>query len=134
MPVYQRLASTEILNRCTSPKTQNQNESLQTVIWNKCPKEVFVSKSRLELAVTSAASEFNFDCVTSLRLMNDCDDNENMSSLSIAIRKDHRREKQKCKRESEDFKNNRKSKIFTKLASDAQCLKSEGLTYVPGAF
>ncbi|GBN21267.1 hypothetical protein AVEN_43982-1 [Araneus ventricosus] len=42
MPVYQRRASTEILNRCTSAKTQNQNESLHGVIWNKCPKEVFV--------------------------------------------------------------------------------------------
>ncbi|GBL96419.1 hypothetical protein AVEN_43732-1 [Araneus ventricosus] len=110
MPVYQRLESTEILNRCTSAETQNQNESLHSVIWNKCPKEVFVSKSRLELAVTSDVSEFNFGCVTSLRLMNDCDDDENISSLFIAIRKDHCREKQKCKRESEDLKNNRKSK------------------------
>ncbi|GBN35486.1 hypothetical protein AVEN_168746-1 [Araneus ventricosus] len=88
MPVYQRLASTEILNRCTSAKTQNQ--SLHSVIWNKCPKEVFASKSRLELAVSSAVSELNFGCVTSLRLMDDCDDDENISFLFIAIRKDRK--------------------------------------------
>lgn len=59
MPVYQRLASDEILGRCTVGKTQNPNESLHSVIWTKCPKEVFVSKKKLEIAVTSGISEFN---------------------------------------------------------------------------
>ncbi|GFT51684.1 integrase catalytic domain-containing protein [Trichonephila clavipes] len=34
-------------------KTQNSNESLHTCIWRKCPKEVFVSKKRLEIAVVA---------------------------------------------------------------------------------
>ncbi|GFY18878.1 uncharacterized protein TNCV_3875661 [Trichonephila clavipes] len=44
MPVYQRLASDTILERCVAGKTQNSNESLHSCIWRKCPKEVFVSK------------------------------------------------------------------------------------------
>ncbi|GFV39190.1 uncharacterized protein TNCV_1157751 [Trichonephila clavipes] len=58
MPVYQRLASNEILLRCVSGKTQNANESLHSCIWRKCPKDVFVSKKRIDLAVTAAVSEF----------------------------------------------------------------------------
>ncbi|GFU42694.1 uncharacterized protein TNCV_3138971 [Trichonephila clavipes] len=57
MPVYQRLASNEILLRCVSGKTQNANESLHSCIWRKCPKDVFVSKKRIDLAVTAAVSE-----------------------------------------------------------------------------
>ncbi|GFS96253.1 uncharacterized protein TNCV_16321 [Trichonephila clavipes] len=59
-PVYQRLASNEILSRCTSGKSQNANESLHSVIWSHCPKESFQSKKRLEISVVTAVSEFNF--------------------------------------------------------------------------
>ncbi|GFV12997.1 uncharacterized protein TNCV_3175321 [Trichonephila clavipes] len=38
MPVYQRLASDTILERCVAGKTQNSNESLHSCIWRKCPK------------------------------------------------------------------------------------------------
>ncbi|GFT27716.1 uncharacterized protein TNCV_3570851 [Trichonephila clavipes] len=40
MPVYQRLASDTILERCVAGKTQNSNESLHSCIWRKCTKEV----------------------------------------------------------------------------------------------
>ena len=66
MPVYQRLASEELLKRCTMGKTQNANESLHSVIWRKCPKEVFVSRKRLEVAVISAISEFNMGCLANI--------------------------------------------------------------------
>lgn len=42
LPVYQRLASTELLSRCLSGKTQNANESVHSVIWKNCPKETFI--------------------------------------------------------------------------------------------
>ncbi|GBM68743.1 hypothetical protein AVEN_263567-1 [Araneus ventricosus] len=38
LPVYQRLASDEMLSKCISAKTQNANESLHSCIWRKCPK------------------------------------------------------------------------------------------------
>lgn len=46
MPVYCRLASDELLSKCTAGKTQNVNESVHSVIWWKCPKEIFVSKKK----------------------------------------------------------------------------------------
>ncbi|GFT30085.1 uncharacterized protein TNCV_715461 [Trichonephila clavipes] len=70
MPVYQRLASNEILLRCVSGKTQNANESLHSCIWRKCPKDVFVSKKRINLAVTAAVSEVNIGYVETLKLNN----------------------------------------------------------------
>ncbi|GFY18050.1 hypothetical protein TNCV_3385411 [Trichonephila clavipes] len=48
-----------ILERCVEGKTQNSKESLHSCIWRKCPKEVFVSKRRLEIAVTEAIEKHN---------------------------------------------------------------------------
>ncbi|GFV29195.1 uncharacterized protein TNCV_4602271 [Trichonephila clavipes] len=87
VPVYQRLASNEILLRCVSGKTQNANESLHSCIWRKCPKDVFVSKKRINLAVTAAVSEVNIGYVETLKLNN----NEMVdATFKIAPRRDNR--------------------------------------------
>ncbi|GFY55119.1 uncharacterized protein TNIN_281021 [Trichonephila inaurata madagascariensis] len=67
LPVYQRLASNEVLSRCTSGKSQNTNESLHSVIRSHCPKESFQSKKRLEISVVTAVSEFNFGSLFTLK-------------------------------------------------------------------
>ncbi|GFU92617.1 uncharacterized protein TNCV_4795451 [Trichonephila clavipes] len=67
LPVYQRLASNEILSRCTSGKSQNATESLHSVIWSHCAKESFQSKKRLEISVVTAVSEFNFGSLFTLK-------------------------------------------------------------------
>ncbi|GFV28927.1 uncharacterized protein TNCV_4540231 [Trichonephila clavipes] len=59
LPIYQRLASKELLERCIRCGTQNANESLHSVIWAKCPKEIFVNKRRVKRAVTEAVCEYN---------------------------------------------------------------------------
>ncbi|GFY06207.1 uncharacterized protein TNCV_2680011 [Trichonephila clavipes] len=46
IPVYQRLASDTILERCVAGKTQNSNESLHSCIWRKCPKGMHLSSSK----------------------------------------------------------------------------------------
>lgn len=83
MPVYQRLASTELLERCTKGKTQNANESIHSVIWKKCPKATFVSKKKID-AVISAVSEFNMGCETTQNWKENVHGN-NMSFQSIRI-------------------------------------------------
>ncbi|GFX65825.1 uncharacterized protein TNCV_2043581 [Trichonephila clavipes] len=90
MPVYQRLASDTILERCVAGKTQNSNESLHSCIWRKCPKEVFVSKRRLEIAVTGAIEKHNLGYVKSLEAQKDSCLNDSFS-LTIAERQDKRR-------------------------------------------
>ena len=65
LPIYERLSNEDLLQRCSQcvdEVTQNANESLHQVIWNKCRKEVFVSKTRVELATIFRITEFNFSC------------------------------------------------------------------------
>ena len=58
-PIFEDLPSSELLSKCLHGKTQNTNEALNNIIWIKCPKSVFVTKSVLEMGVNSAIMEFN---------------------------------------------------------------------------
>ena len=49
----------KLLERCLEGKTQIVNESLNNVIWARCPKSVYVGKSTIEIAVASAVLYFN---------------------------------------------------------------------------
>lgn len=59
LPVYKKLADLELLKRCQQGKTQNRNECLHNMIWSRCPKNQFASRSKVEVAVLLAVGEFN---------------------------------------------------------------------------
>ncbi|GBN77790.1 hypothetical protein AVEN_59583-1 [Araneus ventricosus] len=65
LPIYQRLASSELLERCLHCHTQNANESLHSMIWSKCPKEIFFHKQRVNRSVAQSISEYNLGVVYS---------------------------------------------------------------------
>ncbi|GFY20982.1 uncharacterized protein TNCV_3990261 [Trichonephila clavipes] len=60
MPIYQILASNELLQRCIRCVTQNANENLHSIIWGKCSKETSATLRRVTIAVCDAVCEFNF--------------------------------------------------------------------------
>nr|XP_042896708.1 uncharacterized protein LOC122269121 [Parasteatoda tepidariorum] len=131
LPIYQRLASDELLKRCTSGGTQNANESIHSLIWNKCSKETFVSKERLEFAVISSVSEFNFGCVNTLYLEKDETD---YFSLNIAEKRDKRRLSQSAQRNTKLYKRHRLTKKYGTVNEEKKNVKKEGSTYAPGKF
>ena len=53
------MSDEELLKKCLHGKTQNNNESLNRVIWKKCPKDVFVGRATLEIGVASDVLNFN---------------------------------------------------------------------------
>ena len=58
-PIFMNLGDNELLEKCLHGKTQNNNESLNGMIWKKCPKDVYVGKCVLEMGVSSAVICFN---------------------------------------------------------------------------
>ncbi|GFY09397.1 uncharacterized protein TNCV_1942071 [Trichonephila clavipes] len=131
LPVYQRLASNEILSWCTSGKSQNANESLHSVIWSHCPKESFQSKKRLEISVVTAVSEFNFGSLFTLKHIHQ---NASLPSMQISGVRDERRLKQSRSKTFQIAKDKRnmKRKISNKIENIN--IKSEGLSYCAGQF
>ena len=58
-PTFMSLADETLLSKCLHGQTQNANESINQVIWAKCPKTVSVEKPTLELGGYSAILQFN---------------------------------------------------------------------------
>lgn len=72
LPIYDRLSDKKLLERCKQCLTQNANESLHSMIWHKCPKDIFPSKQLVQAAVTEAIYEYNEGYIkTILNLLRD---------------------------------------------------------------
>ncbi|XP_068081863.1 uncharacterized protein [Anabrus simplex] len=134
-PVYQRLASDEMLRRCCAGKTQNANESLHSMVWSKCPKEVFISKSKLELGILRAVSEFNMGHYKTAETLHAIR-NSLLSSTTQSLCKsqDNRRVARSRKRTSEQHKKERKHHKLVKISTEERFRRSEGATYAAGQF
>ena len=58
-PIFKELSSDELLGKCLHGKTQNANEAFNSILWQKCPKEIFVGRDTLELSMNSAVISYN---------------------------------------------------------------------------
>jgi len=58
-PIFQDLSSENLLQKCMHGTTQNVNEAINNIIWNKCPKNVYVERFTLEIGVCSAILNYN---------------------------------------------------------------------------
>ena len=57
--VFQDLSSDELLSPCLEGTTQNPNEAFNQFVWQRCPKQTFVSKQVLESGVYSSILTYN---------------------------------------------------------------------------
>ena len=53
------MSDDNLLSKCLHGSTQNVNEALNKIIWNKCPKQVFVERKMLKIGVYFAILEYN---------------------------------------------------------------------------
>ncbi|GFT30700.1 uncharacterized protein TNCV_758991 [Trichonephila clavipes] len=58
-PVFADLSQPALLKKCLGGKTQNPNESLNSLIWKFCPKTIGSSLQIAEIAANLATSVFN---------------------------------------------------------------------------
>ena len=133
-PVYARLSEDRLLEQCLHGKTQNQNESLNAMIWDRAPKETFVGPKIIETAAYDAIANFNIGADAAIRILKELgvDPGEHMeaacsktdtSRLKVA---DHQ-EKSIVKQRRKYLRGRKKRKIDS---LDHQ----EGLQYGAGEF
>ncbi|XP_078352971.1 uncharacterized protein LOC144637766 [Oculina patagonica] len=65
-------AVVEVIKMCLEGATQNQNESLNSVVWSLCPKESFAGLTTVETACAMAVSRFNDGSHTSVYIITNC--------------------------------------------------------------
>ncbi|KAJ4440371.1 hypothetical protein ANN_08512 [Periplaneta americana] len=98
IPVFQRLGADDLLQRCLEARTKNANESLLSCIWNKYPKEKFLTKRKISIAVCEAVSEYNFKhTYTTSHRQSKLELSPGSTTLQLAKRRDDRANQQRQK-------------------------------------
>ena len=58
-PIFNELSQETLLKKCLHGKTQNQNESYNSLIWERLPKSEYVSLTQLRFGSYDAVAHFN---------------------------------------------------------------------------
>ncbi|GFV91948.1 uncharacterized protein TNCV_2976191 [Trichonephila clavipes] len=114
---------------------KNANESLHSMIWAKCPKEIFVNKRRVKRAVTEAVCEYNKGTVRTIV--------ETQKALGVATGGSTKQlatildcRKQKFRKRRQNASNKLALKLIKKAIHKKELLarRREGMTYGAGQF
>ena len=133
-PIYDRLGSPTLLEKCIHGYTQNANESLHSLVWKLCPKELFLGKTSVDTACAMAVCRFN-DGALSLRSIAHRLQLETSTFCDHTLtQKDKQRisnSRYKC---TEAAKRLRKRARRKRKGLDDRHQEREGPMYIPGGF
>ena len=128
------LGSDKLLGACLHGETQNVNEALNGVIWQKYPKRVYVGRITLEVGVASAVISYNDGTKGLLPVYNKMGITPGYFILSGMHLSDTERVKEMDKKSSKIVINRRKKLRACRKGYIDQNTEKEGETYASGAF
>lgn len=133
-PIFEKLCRRSLLERCVLSATQNQNESFNKVVWQRCSKTDFASPETVQLAVGIAVLTFN-DGMKSLTSVTERLGIRADPFLQNFIRShDVFRIKRADAKGSAVSKKKRRAEHRRKAADEERRLEREGPTYEAGGF
>ena len=131
-PVFNDLSSSDLLSKCLHGKTQNVNECLNKLIWDRCSKDYFVERDVLEEAVYSAVSHFNDGRTSILNLFQKLGIDAGRFTAEHCKQQDHRRHSAALSKSSEKEKRRRKLLRARRKGFQDRQKESEGNVYEAG--
>jgi hypothetical protein len=134
LPIYKRLSALELLERCKHQLTQNVNESLHSLIWNKVHKTKFLNLYRVRYGASAAIAEFNEGQAAALAQHSVLSLSPGTVSREIMKKKNQTRAANICKKEGANTAARIKKKRDAKAASDAINIDAKLLNYGPGKY
>lgn len=133
-PIFERLSSDDLLSKCLDGKTQNQNESLNGMIWNRIPKNIFVGGNVLELGVYDAVAHFNIGAKAAVDILKEV----NLEPGKFCVQAMNKTNKMRIERAGvkvrDSSKKRRKVLRGQKKRKDDKLVEEEGTTYKKGGF
>ena len=128
------LYDNNLFKKCLHGQTQNNNESLNSVIWKRCPKDVFVGRSTLEMGVASAVISFNDGQSGILKVMENLSMNPSENCIRYCNERDNTRIKEMEKKSTPEVIHRKEQlraqrKRFADIAE-----QNEGVIYGAGLF
>ena len=130
----QRLSDDALLEKCLHGKTQNQNESLNGMVWQRIPKEVFVGKETLEFGLYDAIAHFNMGAKTVLLVYEALGIPTRLYTQRGCQYLDSERIYKAHYKDQHESKKRRKVLRGKKKRKEDKKQQSEGVTYARGQF
>ena len=130
--LYNRMSDAELLKRCVPGLTQNQNESFNATIWQRCPKEKYFGAKSVNLALASASMAWNIGQFSQTKIMNALKLSAFPYTTQNAIRKDKIRIKTFERAAMVKEKLKRKSKKIEQSKKEKRARIQQGVDYAPG--
>ncbi|GFS97816.1 uncharacterized protein TNCV_2017881 [Trichonephila clavipes] len=133
-PVFADLSHPALLKKCLGGKTQNPNESLNSLIWKFCPKTIGSSLQIAEIAANLATSVFNDGNQILITILEKFGLKINRNVCVSLAERDNRRIFTSRQRRLESSFEARRAKKIKKSKEIELFQEQEGISYDPGAF
>ena len=133
-PIITDLSNDNLLKKCTHGQTQNVNEALHSIIWQKCPQQVYCSRLVIEIGTASAVLNFNDGAKGICNVLLKMGMNSRKNMIDGIRRKDVRRIKDSQRNASDSGKQRRRKLRSIKRGYGDAEKEQEEEVYKPGAF
>ncbi|GFU54260.1 uncharacterized protein TNCV_3619131 [Trichonephila clavipes] len=133
-PVFADLSHPALLKKCLGGKTQNPNESLNSLIWKFCPKTIGSSFQIAEIAANLATSVFNDGNQVLITILEKFGLKTNRYICVPLAERDNRRIFTSRQRHLESSFEACRAKKIKKSKEIKLFQEQEGISYDPGAF
>ncbi|XP_065678497.1 uncharacterized protein LOC136093423 [Hydra vulgaris] len=133
-PVFIDLSDESLLKKCLHGKTQNNNEALNAIIWKRCPKDVYVGQTALEIGTASAVINFNEGLAGMLNVYSELGINPGKNCITFCNQRDSQKIKNIATKLTDEVKQRRKQIRAKRKGYSDQDKESEGIAYSPGSF
>ena len=134
LPIFKDLSSNDLLSKCLHGETQNTNEGFNSMVWQKCPKSIFVKRETLEMAINSAVMHFNDGKSGVLHLLNEFGIKPGKVSSSKTHKQDLSRVIVMNRKSSEPVRKRRKTLRSIKKGFEDEENQNEKPSYEKGGF
>lgn len=115
-------------------KTQNQNEAVNGMIWQRIPKEVYVGRKTLEMGVYDAVAYFNIGTSAVLKLFDALGIPQGKFTEAGCRQQDQARVHLAQRKSRPDTKKRRKVLRGLRKRKDDKRKEAEGVNYASGQF
>ncbi|GFS68734.1 uncharacterized protein TNCV_1959371 [Trichonephila clavipes] len=133
-PVFKDLSHLKLLRRCLGGKTQNANESLNSLIWKYSPKLIGSGINVTKIAAFIAACEYNDGSKNKIDLMRALNLKINKTNVLNCVNIDKVRKSTAKRQVSKTSFEARKAKKLKILKQIEQCKLAKGNIYAAGTF
>ena len=133
-PVFMNLSESKLLSRCVLGTTQNVNESLNGVVWSRCPKHKHHGLKAVRCVVATAVLQFHQGATSRERIMAKLLIPAGECTKKGSTAKNKKRLSQADSRVKGKEKKKRQTQQMLRVRREEALKEAEGTTYEAGAF